>query len=115
MNSSAEVRNERGAVVVPAAGELPVFHIGDKVLVDVRAPVGHYRVPLYLRGKVGRVEAVIRPRLVDNEAEGFGRNTGSRLHYYRLAFPIRDIWPAYAGPRCDGLRIEVSENWLERI
>ena len=69
-------------------------------------------MPLYLRGKAGRVEAVIEPTAVNNEEEGFGRNAGDRRHYYRVAFPMTELWPDYAGSPCDGLRIEVFETWL---
>jgi hypothetical protein len=79
------------------------------------APVGHYRVPIYLRGKTGSVEAAIEPAAVDNEEEGYGRNAGSKLHYYRVAIPMTEIWPDYVGSPRDGLRIEVFETWLERI
>ena len=101
--------------IVPALGEEPAFRPGDRVRIGTRSPVGHYRVPRYLRGKAGSVEAVIEPAAVDNEEEGFGRNAGSRLHYYRLAIPMTEIWPDYVGSPWDGLRIEVSETWLERI
>ena len=37
--------------VVPALGEVPLFHPGDKIRVSDRSPIGHYRVPTYLRGK----------------------------------------------------------------
>ena len=80
-----------------------------------RSPIGHYRVPRYLRKKLGRVEAVIEPAFVDNEEEGFGRNAGSRRHYYRVAFSMTELWPDYSGSPKDGLRIEVFESWLERI
>lgn len=100
--------------IVPAADEAPIFRAGDVVRVATRSPVGHYRVPLYLRGKVGTVESVIAPRGVDNEEEGFGRNAGTKRHYYRIAVPLRDVWPDYAGPPQDGLRIEVFETWLEK-
>ncbi len=36
--------------VVKAAGEEPAFKVGDAVKVSVRYPVGHYRVPTYIRG-----------------------------------------------------------------
>jgi nitrile hydratase len=101
--------------IVPAAGQAPVFRPGDPVRVLTRTPIGHYRVPLYLRGKSGRVVAVIEPAAVDNEEEGYGRNAGSRRHYYRIAVPMTSIWPNYAGSPRDDLRIEVFETWLERI
>jgi nitrile hydratase subunit beta len=80
----------------------------------VRFPIGHYRVPTYIRGKRAVVEAVIEPRAVNNEEEGFGHNVGSKRHYYRVAIPMTELWPAYTGSTSDGLRIEVFETWLER-
>ena len=100
--------------VVYATGEEPIFKPGDAIRVLERKPVGHYRVPTYLRGKKGVVELVIEPTAVDNEEEGFGRNAGSRRHYYRIALPMTEIWPNYVGSPNDGLHIEVFETWLER-
>ena len=99
--------------VVPAEGEEAVFRPGDRVMIGVRFPVGHYRVPRYVRGKRGIVEAIIEPVAVDNEEEGFGRNAGSKRHYYRVAIALSELWPGYAGSGKDGLRIEVFETWLE--
>jgi hypothetical protein len=101
--------------IVTALREKPIFAIGDRVRILDRSPIGHYRVPIYLRGKTGSLEAVIEPAAVDNEEEGYGRNAGSRRHYYRIAIPMTAIWPDYAGSPCDGLRVEVFETWLERI
>ncbi len=101
--------------IVPALGEEPIFRPGDRIRISDRSPIGHYRVPHYLRGKTGAVEAVIEPTLIDNEEEGYGRNAGSRRHYYRIAVPMTELWPDYAGSARDGLRIEVFESWLERI
>ena len=101
--------------VVQAAGEASIFNPGDAVRILGHSPIGHYRVPVYLRGKNGLVEAVIEPAAVDNEAEGYGRNAGSRRHYYRVAISMSQIWPDYAGSLRDGLRVEVFETWLERV
>ena len=98
---------------VLATGEQPLFRPGDRIQVRTRAPIGHYRVPTYLRGKVGTVVAVIEPAAVDNEEEAYGRNAGSKRHYYRITIPMREIWPAYAAASHDNLRIEVFETWLE--
>jgi nitrile hydratase subunit beta len=100
--------------IVTALGEEPIFRAGDRIRVADRTPIGHYRVPRYLRKKLGRVEAIIEPVLVDNEEEGYGRNAGSKRHYYRIAFPMTELWPDYSGSPKDGLRIEVFESWLER-
>lgn len=100
--------------IVHAEGEEPRFKAGDTVKIALRFPIGHYRVPNYIRGKHGRVEAVIEPRAVNNEEEGFGWNAGLKRHYYRLAIPLTELWPKYSGAPQDGLRIEVFETWLER-
>jgi len=103
------------AHIVLATGETPLFQPGERVRVDDRVPIGHYRVPMYLRGKIGTVEAVIQPRGLDNEEEGFGRNAGNKRHYYRVVLPMPDLWPDYPGSPNDTLHIEVFETWLERI
>ena len=105
----------RAAGVVLALGERPIFAEGDRVVVATRAPIGHYRVPTYLRGKTGVVETVIMPPAVDNEEEGFGRDVGMKRHYYRVAFAMRHIWPDYEGGSLDNLRVEVFESWLARL
>lgn len=100
--------------IVWARDEAPAFAPGDRVRILTRAPIGHYRVPTYVRGKTATVEAVMNAG-VDNEQEAYGRNAGSRRHYYRLAIPMAEIWPGYGGSAADGLRIEVYETWLEKI
>jgi nitrile hydratase len=101
-------------IIVKATGEEPLFTPGDDVKISTRSPIGHFRVPNYIRGKHGTVEAVIFPAGLNNEEEGFGRNAGNKRHYYRLSIPLTELWPGYAGSSKDGLRIEVFENWLER-
>ena len=98
--------------IMPAEGERPLFAAGEQVRVIRRFPIGHYRVPRYMRGKRAIVERVIEPAAVDNEEEGFERHAGSRRHYYRLAFPMTELWPGYSGAT-DSLRIEVFETWFE--
>ena len=115
MSSLPSTDSEKRHDVIMALGEAPVFLRGHAVRILTRSPIGHYRVPTYLRGKAGTVEAVIEPAAVDNEREGFGMNAGSKLHYYRLAIPMTEIWQDYDGSPRDGLRIEVYETWLERI
>jgi len=96
----------RGGAELPPRGSHPHGDpLGDRALP---------RAALFARqARLGR--GVIAPSAVDNEEEGYGRNAGSRRHYFRVAFPMTEIWPGYAGPPKDGLRIEVFEGWLERI
>jgi hypothetical protein len=114
MEGSLSAKSEKISGVVPALGELPSFNVGDPVAIATRSPIGHYRMPIYLRGKRGTVEVIIPKTAVDNEEEGFGRNAGSKGHYYRIAIPMTEIWPDYTGSANDGLRIEIFENWLEK-
>lgn len=100
--------------VVPALNEIPAFAVDDLVRVASRSPIGHYRVPTYLRGCIGKVVRVIKPVMIDNEEEGYGRNAGNRRHYYRVAFAMTELWPGYGGPANDALEIEIFETWLER-
>jgi nitrile hydratase subunit beta len=101
--------------IVFAYGEEVLFQPGETVRVMTRSPIGHYRVPIYLRGRKGIVEKVMEPMQVDNEREGYGQNAGNKRHYYRVAFSLKELWADYAGPAHDKLNIEVFENWLERI
>ena len=102
------------ASIVKAEGEELLFKAGDAVKIAMRFPIGHFRVPNYIRGKRGQVESVIETPAVNNEDEGFGRNAGVKRHYYRIVIPLTELWPNYAGSPNDGLRIEVFETWLER-
>jgi hypothetical protein len=77
--------------IVRAEGEQPLFAQGDRVRITMRFPVGHYRVPSYLRGRRGSVEKVIEPAGIDNEEEGFGRNAGTKRHYYRVVIPLSEL------------------------
>ena len=101
-------------VIVFADRERPQFAANDHVRILIRSPIGHYRVPRYLRGRTAVIEAVVEPVAVDNEEEGYGRNAGSKRHYYRVAVPMTEIWPTYSGSAEDSLRIEIFESWLER-
>jgi nitrile hydratase len=62
--------------IVFALGEKAIFKAGDRVRVSTRSPIGHYRVPTYLRGKIGSVEKVIEPAAIDNEEEGMAAMPG---------------------------------------
>ncbi|HEX8680170.1 MAG TPA: SH3-like domain-containing protein [Chthoniobacterales bacterium] len=99
---------------VKSFGDQPTFEPGDPIRISVRYPIAHYRVPRYIRGKRGVVEMVLDRALVNNEEEGYGRNAGQLGYYYRVAIPLAELWPGYAGSPNDNLRIEVFETWLER-
>jgi Nitrile hydratase beta subunit len=60
--------------IVKAEGEEPLFKAGDYVKILRRFPIDPFRVPNYIRGRRGRIEAVIEPPAVNNDDQGFGRN-----------------------------------------
>ena len=115
MSVTASVVRNRPIHTVEPFGEQPSLKPGDRIKVSIRYPVAHYRVPRYIRGKRGVVESVIDRALVNNEEEGYGRNAGQLGYYYRVAIPLAELWPGYAGSAHDSLRIEVFETWLEKV
>lgn len=82
--------------------------IGDRVITSARNPAGHNRLPRYLRGKPGVVEAVhdCYP-LADERAAG--REVLERL--YTIAFSAADLWAADAEPGCI-IHAELWESYL---
>ena len=67
------------------------FEPGERVRVRSADKPGHVRTPEYLKGKTGRVEAIL----------GEFRN------------PEVDLWSDYEGPDSDRLYADVYEQWLE--
>jgi Nitrile hydratase beta subunit len=59
--------------IVYATGEEPIFKPGDAIRIRERKPIGHYRVPIYLRGKKGVVELVIEPPAMVNKLTYYER------------------------------------------
>lgn len=114
MNSARETPTPF-AGIVPALADVPKFSPGQRVRVLERSPVGHYRVPIYLRGKPAIIEAVMAPKAVHNEEEAFGRNAGSLGFYYRISVRMTAIWSGYGESANDSLHIEVFESWLEGV
>lgn len=90
------------------------FNVGDSVTVAVKFPVGHYRVPMYMRGKTVRVVQNLG-RHINPEEEAFGRNAGNEMWYYMVEIPQRELWPDYQGEPSDVAQIEIFENWLEPV
>ena len=61
-SSTATTANEVHRRGASTCRETPVFRPGERVRVMERFPIGHYRVPLYLRGRTGVVERLVNPR-----------------------------------------------------
>lgn len=89
------------------------YKVGDEVTVSIRYPIGHYRVPFYLRGKKVTIIRILG-RYINPEEEAFGRNAGSKLWCYMVCLRQKELWPAYSGDDADILEVEVFEPWLEQ-
>lgn len=103
------------SVLLSVYSEEPSFRPGDPIRISTRSPISDYRMPFYLRGKRGTVEALIEPHAARLAEAGHGRNGEPKPRSYRLAIPMTEIWPDYVGSPRDGLRIEVCEPWLMRM
>jgi hypothetical protein len=91
-----------------------LFKEGDRVKVAEKFPIGHYRVPMYLRGKTVTVAKNLG-RHINPEEEAFGKNAGNETWYYQVCISQKDLWPDYIGKENDTLEIEVFEPWLASI
>ena len=91
-----------------------LFKEGEKVRVSEKFPIGHYRVPMYLRGKTVTIAKNLG-RHINPEEEAFGRNAGNETWYYQVIILQAELWPDYLGKKEDTLEIEVFEPWLESI
>ncbi len=90
------------------------FEVGNIVNVSVRYPIGHYRVPMYLRGKQVTIIRVLG-LYVNPEEEAFGRNAGSKIWCYMISILQQELWTAYQGDENDRLEVEIFEPWLENL
>lgn len=79
--------------IVTALGEEPVFRPGDAVRILTRNPIGHYRVPAYLRGKTGTVEAVIEPAPSPSVANALWTTDGTVERLGGAKTVARPAWP----------------------
>ena len=88
----------------------PKFKPGDKVVVRNINPVGHTRLPRYVRGKRGVVDrdhgVFILP---DSNAHGGGE---SPQHVYSVRFEAKEVWGGGASAR-GKLYIDLWDDYLD--
>lgn len=111
----------RKAADVPAAMTGPysyvrevgpaAFAVGDRVLARTIQPLGHTRLPRYVRGRVGVIEARHGAHVFpDSHAHGLGEDP---RHLYSVSFAAQELWgPDAAGG--DSVRLDLWEPYLER-
>ncbi len=90
------------------------FAPGDQVLVRDEDPPHHHRTPWYIKGRIGKVDAVYDP-WPNPEEMAFGKTNGPKIPVYRVEFDQKDLWDTYQGPKRDRLVIDIFEHWLEPV
>ena len=86
------------------------FTVGQKVRARNMHPIGHTRLPRYVRGKIGTVE-VDRGVFVfpDTHAALQGERP---QHLYSVKFAARELWGARASAR-DAVHLDLWDDYLE--
>ena len=87
------------------------FAIGDAVRARTINPIGHTRLPRYVRGRLGVVERDHGVHVFpDANAHGLGEQP-ARL--YGITFAAPELWGEAAGPR-DSVHLDLWDAYLER-
>ena len=91
------------------ASQSPLFSVGDAITVRNIHPVGHTRLPRYVRGKHGVIARIYgaqgfqdEPTVADNSPQ----------HVYSVVFEARELWGTNSEPN-QRLYIDMWECWLE--
>ena len=88
----------------------PGFKVGDRVTARNINPLGHTRLPRYVRGKTGVIE-VDRGIFCFNDTNAHGEGHKPQ-HLYGVRFTARDLWGEQAPPH-DSLSIDLFEDYIE--
>lgn len=88
----------------------PVFSPGARVKAKAFSTSGHTRLPQYVRGRVGTVEAFRGFHVFpDTNVDG----NGPAAPLYNLSFLAAELWPEATG-RKDRVYLDLWENYLEQ-
>jgi len=89
------------------------FRPGDVVRVRTDERRGHVRTPRYIRGKVGRIEAV-HGIFRNPELLAYGKDGLPRRPLYLVGFLQHEVWAdRYRGGPSDRVYVDIYEHWLE--
>ncbi len=88
------------------------FEAGDRVRVRGGEKPGHVRTPLYVRGKPGRIVALLG-EFPNPEDLAYGGSGLPEKPLYKVGFRQTELWEDYDGPEEDELYVDIYEQWLE--
>ncbi len=88
----------------------PRFRAGDRVRARVLDTRGHNRLPRYVQGRIGTVEAD-RGGFVFPDANAHGRGEAPQ-RLYTVVFAAQDLWGPEADP-ADAVSVDAWESYLE--
>ncbi len=99
-----------GASTRVNADVAPKFAVGDAVVAKTINPVGHTRLPRYVRGRRGVIDrdhgVFVFP---DTNAHGRGP---SPQHVYSVRFTARELWGPEASAK-DAVHVDLWDDYLE--
>jgi hypothetical protein len=85
---------------------------GQRVRVRPATASRHHRTPAYVQGRPGTIVRHVG-RFKDPESLAYGGDGLPERELYQVAFILRELWDAYAGPGPDSVRVNLYEHWLE--
>ncbi|GGG06557.1 nitrile hydratase subunit beta [Paenibacillus abyssi] len=94
----------------PSEAIVPKFSPGMSVRAKLMSPLGHTRIPRYVRDKVGVIEAIHGLFILPDTKVHKGIDLYQTV--YRVRFEAQDLWGEDASPH-DKLYIELWEDYLE--
>jgi nitrile hydratase len=100
-------RNREWARPEPAPAR---FRTGEMVRARNIHPLGHTRLPRYIRGRTGMVERLRGARAFPADGTLGGEETSQ--HLYLVRFSASELWGDAASPR-DSVHIELYDSYLE--
>lgn len=86
------------------------FRVGDRVRVREDYPPGHFRTPVYVRGRVGTIVAFLGT-FGDPEVLAY-RLQGPDRPLYAVRFRHGDLWSDDGESRCDTVDVDLYGHWL---
>jgi len=100
----------RGGPTSREVSVLPRFQMGQRVRARNMHPVGHTRLPRYVRAKLGTIDrdhgVFVFP---DTNAHSLGEKP---QHVYSVRFAARELWGDQAAPR-DAVYVDMWDDYLE--